>query len=145
MNKLQLCKRKALKNINSAFIACGFAIAHYLYIASYNLFTFFKNDNDGIVGLYYVGIAALFIWFLKRAKQNISFSKIFVILLIYFGERIYSLSSFFENNMTSTALIQLIICAPIIIFLIKGTKSAVNLNSINYANQQNSNNKAIPK
>ena len=143
MNTFQLCKQKALKNINSAFTACGFAVAHYLYIASYNLFLFFKNDNIGPIGLLYVVLAALFIWFLKRVKQNISFSKIFVILLVYFGERTMTLTEFLIEKDYSALIIHLIICTPIIIFLIKGTKSAVNLNSINYANQQNSKKKKV--
>jgi hypothetical protein len=119
-----------LKKLGATFAACGFAIAHYLYIVTYHLFNFLSRYEDSLsTALFYIAVAALFFWLLRRARQMKTFSSIFLIFCVYFGERIFSIATFLSILDYSAAIVQTMICAPVIVFLIRGVYASVKLSS----------------
>lgn len=124
------------KRFTSAFTACGFLMAHYLYIAAYSMFSFIRlNDDSYLVVLIYLSLAALFLWLLREAKKDKKMTTMLTILMVYFGERIYMLTCFTNNNSNTIALIHFIIGLPIVFFLIRGLKASADLEAVMYSRQ----------
>jgi hypothetical protein len=138
MSKVATPEKTMAEYFKSSFTACGFLIAHYLYIGIYNFFEFtnYKFLSPSPTFIIYIALASLFFWLLKEAKKERTFSKMATILMIYFGERVFSLTNLLNSGDESAALVQLLICAPIIFFLIRGVNASIDLKSIELSSRK---------
>lgn len=138
MEAISINKDKAIKKYKSALTACGFLIAHYVYIVCYNLVDMIRFDlESSVIAVFLMApLVALFIWLLRRAKSTISLSTIAAIFLTYFGERVFSITALLADGDYWAVVIQLIVCVPILFFIFQGVRSAIDLRALDFRDQQ---------
>lgn len=115
------------KRITSAFTACGWLLGLQVFSAAYYLITGVANRNDGdiFVGLFCLGIGAIFYGLYRKTKTETTYKNLGAMFLLCLGIDAIDMAFFIVDEKLAVFLFALAIRVPICVLLYRGTIAGI--------------------